>query len=90
MVRERNIHAHGDVFDIDYGEEAVVAGSSFAPIPRSRGLSPADRDGEIEAAADLPGFGPNPLAEDRLCARTPQQAAEDVRRLIAKQRTADD
>ncbi len=86
MAIETNIAGHVYVFDVDYGEESEVA----RIIVRSaeggpEGLWLVDRDGEIEPADDLPGFGANPAAEDGLWPRPPQECIADAQR-IAEQK----
>ena len=90
MVYERNMNGHSYVFDVDYGEEAEVARVIVRSDAAGReGLFLVDREGAIEAAEDLPGFGPNPLAADGLWPRPPQEAIADAR-LIVEHKAADD
>lgn len=86
MAFETRIAGHTYVFDVDYGEESEVA----RIIVRSaeggpEGLWLVDRDGELEPAEDLAGFGPNPAADDGLWPLPPQECIRDAQR-IAEQK----
>jgi hypothetical protein len=47
----------------------------------TEGLFLVQRDGTAEPADDLPGFGPNPAAEDGLWPLPPAELIEDARRI---------
>jgi hypothetical protein len=82
MAYESQIRGHTYVFDVDYGEEMETA----RIIVRSaeggtEGLFLVQRDGTAEPADDLPGFGPNPAAEDGLWPLPPAELIADARRI---------
>ena len=82
MAYESEIRGHTYVFDVDYGEELETA----RIIVRSaeggtEGLFLVQRDGTAEPADDLPGFGPNPAAEDGIWPLPPAELIADARRI---------
>jgi len=86
MAFQTNIAGHVYVFDVDYGEESEVA----RVIVRSaeggpEGLWLVDRDGGLEAAEDVSGFGPNPAVQDGLWPVPPEECICDAQR-IAEQK----
>lgn len=86
MAYECVIEGHTYVFEADYGEELetariIVRCADGGP----EGLFFVQRDGTLEAADDLPGFGPNPAAPDGLWPLPPEAAIEDARH-IAEQK----
>jgi hypothetical protein len=90
MAYERVIHGHTYVFDVDYGEELeaariIVRSADGGP----EGLFLVQRDGSLEPADDLPGFGANPVTEDGLWPEPPDEAIADARR-IAEQKYPED
>ena len=90
MAYECVIDGHTYVFEADYGEEletARIIVRSAAGGPE--GLFFVQRDGALEAADDLPGFGPNPVAADGVWPLPPAQAIEDAQRM-AEQKGWDD
>lgn len=90
MAKERRIGEHEYVFDLDYGEEELLA----RIIVRSaeggpEGLFLVDRDGEVAAADDLPGFGPNPATEDGLWPAPPKEMIRDAQRIACRKNPED-
>ena len=82
MAIECSIRRHIYVYDTDYGEEAEAA----RIIVRSaeggtEGLFLVDREGNLEPADDLPGFGPNPASPDGIWPDPPEEMIEDARRI---------
>ena len=90
MPYECVFQGHSYVFEVDYGEELetariIVRSGNGGP----EGLFFVQRDGALEAADDLPGFGPNPVADDGLWPLPPDEAIADARQ-IAEQKGLED
>ena len=90
MAYERVIQGHSYVFDVDYGEEVetariIVRCADGGP----EGLFLVQRDGALEPADDLPGFGANPAAADGLWPFPPEEAIADARH-IAEHKGSDE
>ncbi|WP_295389346.1 hypothetical protein [uncultured Thiodictyon sp.] len=73
------------VFEAQYGEELetsriIVRCAAGGP----EGLFLVQRDGALEPADDLPGFGPNPVAVDGVWPLPPAQAIDDARRMAER------
>jgi hypothetical protein len=91
MAIECRIGGHEYVFDLDYGEEELLA----RIIVRSaeggpEGLWLVDREGDLEAAEARPGFGPNPAADDGLWPEPPGEMVGDAQRIALAKNPMED
>jgi hypothetical protein len=74
MATQCTIAGHTYVFDVDYGEESLVARIIVRSVEGGpEGLWLVDREGGLEAADDLPGFGPNPASKSGVWPEPPQE-----------------
>jgi hypothetical protein len=90
MAIECTIDGHEYVFDVDYGEEALVARIVVRSAEGGpEGLWLVDREGELEAAEDMPGFGPNPASGDGTWPEPPRELVRDARRIARAKNPAE-
>jgi|GEM_PF-2328271 hypothetical protein len=85
MAYPCEINGHSYIFEAVYGEELetsriVVRSADGGP----EGVFFVQRDGSLEPAEDLPGFGPNPASADGLWPDPPAEVIEDARRIAAQ------
>jgi len=82
MAYESEIQGQTYIFEVDYGEESKAARVIVRPaLGGPEGLFLVFPDGSLEPAEDVPGFGPNPAAEDGRWPMPPQELIADARRI---------
>jgi hypothetical protein len=82
MAYECVIAGHTYIFEADPGEELETARIIIRCADGGpEGLYFVQRDGSLEPADDLPGFGPNPATLDGIWPLPPLEAIESARRM---------